>query len=339
MKIYPMVSVIIPCFNSSMFMREAIESIMNQSYPELEILLIDDGSTDNTLDIIQELSALDGRIKLVRNERNLKLVNTLNKGISLCNGKYIARMDADDIACPLRIEKQVAYMETHPEIGLLGSFIEEFDDKRIIGRGIQPISDERIRAYIFTASAFFHPGVLIRRDVLSAHNLQYEEQFTIGQDHALWINMLQHTKAANIPEILLRYRVNAQSLTQVSNRNRSSRRVVLKAIYRSAISKAGLQLSDEELSLYSCSMAKQDVIEVVDADVSDLIKLYDKVIKYAVKNQGINRSYLKKYLAIRFIAFLFYTNAKKRPYQVVKSIFSSYFYVGIYAFIMRKYQL
>lgn len=339
MKMYPLVSVVIPCFNSGMYMREAIESIMNQSYSELEIILIDDGSTDNTLDIIQELSMLDSRIKLVRNEQNLKLVNTLNKGIALCKGKYIARMDADDIAYPLRIEKQVAYMEMHPEIGLLGSFIEEFNDKGTIGRGIQPISDERIRAYIFTASAFFHPGVLLRKDVLSEYNLKYEEQFTIGQDHALWINMLQHTKAANIPEILLRYRVNAQSLTQVSNRNRSSRRVVLKAIYKSAISKIGLQLSEEELSLYACSMAKQDVIEFMDTDVSELIKLYEKVIDYAVKNQGINRNYLKKYLAFRFVAFIFYTNAMKQPYQVIKSIFSSYFYVGIYAFIMRKYQL
>ena len=117
----PLVSVLIPCYNCEKYVEEAVMSIIEQSYSNLEILVIDDGSTDNTGSILQELAQKDSRIRYIKNETNLKLIRTLNKGIDLCRGKYIARMDADDISLPTRIVKQVNFLEKHPDIGIVGT--------------------------------------------------------------------------------------------------------------------------------------------------------------------------------------------------------------------------
>jgi len=121
-----LVSVLIPCYNCEEYVEEAVMSIIKQTYPNLEILVIDDGSTDNTGNILKILAKEDPRIIYIKNEENLKLIATLNKGLNLCKGKYIARMDADDISLPTRIEKQVNFLEAHPEIGIVGTYTKNF---------------------------------------------------------------------------------------------------------------------------------------------------------------------------------------------------------------------
>ena len=110
-----LVSVIIPCYNAEKYLRESVESIINQSYPNLEIICIDDCSTDSTLAILEELASRDARVKVLHNSRNMKIASSLNRGLEYSTGEYIARMDADDIALPKRIEKQVDYLEKNKE--------------------------------------------------------------------------------------------------------------------------------------------------------------------------------------------------------------------------------
>src|SRR5436190_1597301 len=117
----PLVTVLLPCYNGELYIEEAVRSMMNQTYSNLEILIIDDFSSDNSNSILTRLATEDKRIRLVRNESNLKLIKTLNKGLGLATGIYIARMDADDISLPERIEKQMNFMLANPDMDLCGT--------------------------------------------------------------------------------------------------------------------------------------------------------------------------------------------------------------------------
>ncbi len=132
-----LVSVIIPVYNVEKYIREAIQSIQNQTYKNLEIIIIDDGSTDNTYNILEELAKNDNRVKLYRNEKNLKIVKTLNRALSLANGEYIARMDGDDISAIDRIERKVKFLEENKEFDLVGCSVKTIDiNGNIIGQRI-----------------------------------------------------------------------------------------------------------------------------------------------------------------------------------------------------------
>ena len=130
----PLVSVIIPCYNAEKYVEEAVRSIMTQRYKNIEILVTEDCSTDNTLKILKNLEKEDSRIKVIQNKKNLKIVKSLNNMINIAQGKYIARMDADDISLPERIEKQVRFMEENPdELAMLGFF----NDFRLVEMGME----------------------------------------------------------------------------------------------------------------------------------------------------------------------------------------------------------
>lgn len=209
----PLVSVLIPCYNCEKYVEEAVMSIIKQTYSNLEILVIDDGSTDNTKSILQKLTQKDSRIRYIKNEENLKLIKTLNKGLDLCNGKYIARMDADDISLPTRIEKQVDFFETHPEIGVVGTYIQIFGVRKSVWK--MDTKDKYIRAHLFCNSSFAHPSVMMRTSILRDNHLYYNTDYPHAEDYKLWCDIAQYTKLANIPEVLLYYRINEN---QVSNK-------------------------------------------------------------------------------------------------------------------------
>ena len=179
----PLVSVLIPCYNCEKYVEEAVMSIIKQTYSNLEILVIDDGSTDNTKTILQRLAQKDSRIRYIKNEENLKLIKTLNKGLDLCNGKYIARMDADDISLLTRIEKQVDFLETHPEIGVVGTYIQIFGVRESVWK--MDTKDKYIRAHLFCNSSFAHPSVMMRTSILRDNHLYYNTDYPHAEDYKL----------------------------------------------------------------------------------------------------------------------------------------------------------
>lgn len=193
-----------PAYNAEKYLREAIDSILSQTFTDFEFIIINDGSTDSTKDII--LSYTDPRIIYLENEQNSGICVTLNKGLDAARGTYIARMDADDISLPDRFQKQVAYLSTHPEIGVLGTDIEVFGDS------IQPYefrqlhTPEECSAGLIFNSCFAHPSVMMRRHVLESFNLRYKDKFRGLEDYELWWQLNKLCKLNNLPEILLRYR-------------------------------------------------------------------------------------------------------------------------------------
>lgn len=190
-----------PVFNGGQFLREAVGSILSQTFTDFEFLIIDDGSTDSSFEILSSFQ--DKRIRIERNERNLGLINTLNKGIQLSFGTYIARMDADDISLPGRLAAQVQAMESDRNLALLGTAF-----KRIPGGSIvrNPTRSDDIRLKLFISCAFGHPTVMFRKAVIQSLSKQYDPIFSVSEDYELWTRVTEVFKTGNLPEVYLLYR-------------------------------------------------------------------------------------------------------------------------------------
>lgn len=200
----PKVSVIMPAYNAEKYINAAIDSILGQTFTDFELIVINDCSKDSTEDVI--LSYRDQRIVYLKNEKNLGVAGTLNRGLVAASGEYIARMDSDDIAAPERLEKQLAYMQAHPETVVCGSRVRLFSDA---GEGEfcnYPQQDRQIKTALLFSCPFAHPSVMLRGTVLRDKGLRYEEAFEKVEDYRLWTQLAKYGEFANLPEPLLRYR-------------------------------------------------------------------------------------------------------------------------------------
>ena len=201
----PLVSVIMPVFNAEKFVEQAIASILAQSYKKFEFLIIDDGSKDSTVEKIIQFK--DSRIRLLTNEKNLGIAASMNKGIIESKGKYIARMDADDISLQDRIEKQFNFMEKNPQIGILGTGYYEINKQGERKKAyIYPHDDMEIKWKLLMGPIFPHPTVMFRKEVLIAFNINYNINFSATQDYELWSRLIHYTDGTNLPIPLLEYR-------------------------------------------------------------------------------------------------------------------------------------
>lgn len=203
-----------PVYNGEKYLREAIESILRQTFPDFTFLIIDDGSTDNSVDIIKSYD--DPRIKLLVNEKNIGISKTLNLGIEEASTKYIARMDQDDISLPNRIEEQIRFMEVHPNVGVCGTWMIAFnaENKSVLKK--RPIKNDDIKAMLLFHNPMAHPTVMMQKEVLDKNNLRYDPLFDGLEDYDLWERTSMVTSMENIPKALLRYRLHSTQLSRTS---------------------------------------------------------------------------------------------------------------------------
>lgn len=245
----PLVSVLMPCYNVESFVGEALSSIMDQSYKNLEIIVINDCSTDNTLSVIESLAANDNRIKIINNEKNLKLIDTLNKGIELCSGEYIARMDADDISFPERIAKQVAFLEENKDFDVVSTQFYTFKTghtKKNLYHN--PEKYEDLRGYLLFRSGICHPAVMIRRTLFTEKGLKFEKEYLHVEDYALWVKAMYITKLANLSEPLLYYRIHNSQISVVNEQRQIDNKKKVFAIHCREL---GLPYDNESLDIYA----------------------------------------------------------------------------------------
>lgn len=211
MAMMPSISVILPVFNGEAYLRQAIDSILNQSFADFELIIVDDGSTDHSQEIIQSYG--DKRIHAIRNPINLGLVGALNVGIAQSRGKYIARQDQDDISDQNRLNLLFEKMEDS-QIDICGTRWATIDsNENILSAAQIPLSEDTIFSCLATTVPFAHGSVMMRRGFLSEHHLQYDEEF-LAEDFSLWIRFAQAgARFANLDQILYLYRVHPQSLS------------------------------------------------------------------------------------------------------------------------------
>jgi len=205
----PRVTVLMPAYNCEEYVRDAIDSILNQSFTDFEFLIINDGSTDKTKEIIT--SYHDSRIRYMENELNIGIVATLNKGAELARGELIARMDADDISLPKRLKLQVEFMDNNPEVGVVGTWARLVDKKgSMLGR-VCKASGKVLGARYWVPSPIIHPSAVIRRSLLLA-NL-YRPHAWHSEDYDLWLRMVKSTRIDNLQKFLLLYRIHYGSVS------------------------------------------------------------------------------------------------------------------------------
>jgi hypothetical protein len=202
----PTVSVVMSVFNGERFLREAVDSILSQTFEDFEFIIIDDGSTDGSAAILDSYGKVDPRVQVYHQE-NRGLVDALNRGCGSARGKYIARMDADDIALRDRLRRQVEFMEAHAEVGVLGGAIQYID---AVGRGLAtlrlPIHDRDIKSALRYANPMAHPTAFLRKDVFTSVG-GYRRIFAKAEDYDLWLRVAKRGQLANLKAVVLRYRL------------------------------------------------------------------------------------------------------------------------------------
>lgn len=200
----PAISVLMPVYNGEAHLREAIDSILAQGFVNFEFIIINDGSTDATQDILEEYAKQDTRIIILKNDQNIKISASLNKGLKIARAPLIARMDADDWSYPDRFQRQYDCLLQNPQIALCGSWVSVYETGDIWR---YPTSDAQIRVQILFGNPFAHSAVIFRKEILAQLTHWYDESFPPCEDYDLWERFSQlNILFYNMPEILLRYR-------------------------------------------------------------------------------------------------------------------------------------
>lgn len=240
----PTISVIMPVYNGEKYLSDSIKSILNQTFSDFEFIIINDCSTDSSLKIIKSFA--DKRIILISNSQQLRITASLNKGLKRAQGKYIARMDSDDISLPNRFITQVKFLERNPDIGVAGTWVKLFG--RLNGTLRYPTDPEIIKANLLFNTSLCHPSVMINTRLLNKNHLKYDESVPNGQDYELWTRASDCFKLANIPQVLLHYRMHAfqEGITHFQQRAK-----LVDQIRSRLLTKLGISVKSKYLSLHS----------------------------------------------------------------------------------------
>ncbi len=215
----PKVSVLLPVYNGEKYIEKSLNSVLNQSFTDLEILVLNDGSTDNSLEIINKFIAIDSRVRAINFEKNIGLIGVLNEGVKKSNGLYLARIDSDDEWGDTdKIEKQVEFLENNPEYALIGTnaiLVNEKNEE--VGKIEYCQKDEEIRKKILIKNQFLHSSVLFYKEAAEKCGL-YKNEEKYVEDYGLWLRIGQNYKFANLPIVGLKYFLNPQGETATKNR-------------------------------------------------------------------------------------------------------------------------
>jgi len=206
-------AIVMSVFNEGKNIATAIDSILSQSYRHWDLIIVDDGSTDDTVKVIQSYTDQHNNVQLLSNRTNLGLAHSLNKAIKNSDSEYIARMDADDIAFPNRLEAQISYLESHPEIDVLGTGAKVVSGSSS-ANVLKPEHHDEIVASIEKINPFFHSSVTMRRGFIESVG-GYDAQCLRAQDYDLWLRGVDNAKYHNLPEVLMIYTSRNQSFLSI----------------------------------------------------------------------------------------------------------------------------
>lgn len=297
----PKISVLMPIYNTREdHLREALESILNQTYGDFEFILLDESDklAQSVEDII--LSYNDERIKHCKFDQRKGLIASLNYGIEIAQGDYIARMDADDVSLPQRFEKQLAFMEENPDVDILGSWIEDFPKKSVIEL---PVDNEKIVNYLlFVNCAVAHPSVFMRKTSVEKLNIRYNPDEKHAEDYGLWLSLINKAKFANLPEVLLKRRIHTEqtSTLDAEKVNRKALRLRLEAqgkilgidkkeeleIAEKILCGQNITIKEMKILTDGLSFGLDKIIEYQDG-FKYVKQTYKKIIKYTKKTPAL----------------------------------------------------
>ena len=304
------VSVILPVYKGAAYLKNAIESILQQSFTSFELVIVNDASPDNSEEIIRQFT--DPRIKYFKSDINLGLVGALNKAISLSSGKYLARMDQDDFSFKDRLKIQYEFLENNPEYIVAGTKVRILGTERLKE---YPATNEEIKMKLVFGAPFAHPAVMIRKSILDDNDLQYEEQYRHAEDFGLWMRLSALGKMINLDYVGLDYRIHETQYTKVFT---DDSRDVYYTIRDEYLKKIGVKMDQQDRD-------KFEILSRRDIDVRDekvLRETGDFINKLAdiFKNASIDQRILKDFLYVKWKRFCV-ERAKKglKTYSIFRS--------------------
>ncbi len=210
----PKITVLMSAYNAEKYLAEALESIMNQTYQDFELVIVNDGSTDKTEAIIQEYATKDKRIVVINNSVNQGLTKSLNLGLAQARGEYVARLDADDVAWPERLAKQYQFMESHPELALIGSWAEIIDEQGASKGYLRGETDEALFRFKMTlVNQLVHSTFFFKTELARAQG-GYNEAYQYVQDYEFSSRLMKKYRLNNQPEVLVKFRTHAKAITK-----------------------------------------------------------------------------------------------------------------------------
>lgn len=315
-----LISVVMPVYNTEESMlRESIESILNQTYQNFEFIIVNDASNEDTTAVIE--SYKDERIRHVRNDVNMGVTKSLNRGLDLANGKYIARMDADDISLPQRFELQLQYMEAHKEVVVLGSMAQIIGEETIVfHKYTEDHEIMRIRLS-FRNDGVIHPTAFLRADKIGM--LRYDETVLKGQDYEFWTRCIELGEIRLLPKVLLHYRVHAN---QISTKNRTNQVQYADVTRLRMLERVG-RFDEEQKQLY---------LDLCKQNTSRPLGEYDKLVKRLIAENKRSQIYdAKKYL-MELRVLLFYI-ARDQKFRNGASAILQFFYPTTLLYFLKQF--
>lgn len=285
------ISIVMPVYNTPIqFLQEAVDSILGQSFEEYEFIIIDDGSDGSVKDFLASLG--DSRIRIIYNEANIGITKSLNIGFRNAKGKYIARMDADDISLPNRLKEQYIFMERHPDVIVCGAKTGPIDAKQRNQTGrvkTEDMEEYRVKM-LFTNPGPFHPTAFFRHEILFQYNILYNEKLYFSQDYGMWEAISKFGKVCVFEDVLLLRRVHEG---QISKAFRERQIQCDQMTQRKLLSELLGNISDKDMSMhYICSSGYYS-----DARISPAIaKWYDKLLEANEQRSIYDKQKLKQYI-------------------------------------------
>lgn len=240
----PLVSVVMPVRNYAAFVRSAVVSILHQDFKDIELILIDNASVDDTVGALRNIR--DPRLRILRNEQDIGLAQSLNKAFSEASGRYIVRLDGDDRACRGRLRKQVAFMEAHSDVAAAGSAARFFGREPWV-RVSPPVDPDVVGAFMLFDNPLMHPTVILRRAAVQKHGLAYRPEYTKSEDFDLWERLARVALVDNMPEVLAHLRVHRSNITMSPGPEMKDQTM---EILRRGLEELGLEPSGESLAFH-----------------------------------------------------------------------------------------
>lgn len=276
------VSVIMPLFNANKYIYKTIHSILNQTYPDFELIIIDDKSLDNSVDIVNSIK--DKRIKLYMNEKNMGIAYTRNRALDLCNGEYIAIMDDDDIAPDYRFKDEVEFLNGNKEIDIVAGntcFIDEND--KVTGMGERVIRNpELIKAYLMLGNVFGNSTAMVRKNFIRKYNIHYKNNMYGAEDYRFWAECSVYGKISALDKVMLYWRKHNNESDKIKNNFIKERKKTISDIQKYLLKHYGFYFTEQQEDFLLWIFAEDGQLES-KKDIEDLYKIFKEIIYQAEK--------------------------------------------------------
>ncbi len=278
----PKVSVIMPIYNAEKYVKGTIECILNQTYTDFELLLINDWPTDSTMEIISTIQ--DPRIRMITNDRNRGIAYSRNRGLQEAKGEYIALMDDDDLAPNDRLQYEVDYLDAHPEIDVIGGGFRIIDGDNNFVTGITPTLNNPlyIRAQMMFYCPMYNGSTMFRKQIVDQYKIKYKDNYLGMEDYRFWVECSIHAKMVNTDRALLYWRQAETTETiKVLTNKEKEREKLFAEIQTYAMEANGFALTEEEKKIFTDSFMEIKVKKESEESLQDLFKVLKKIIVQA----------------------------------------------------------